>query len=431
MNSQVTLPSTADVVVIGGGVVGCAAGFELASRGLSVVIIDQNVIGGAQSSRALGFVWSLSHLPGRDSLDAQSHELWDNLEDRLQADLEWTAGGSLRVAESATELPRLEERAKGLGNAEVLDAKGLLDKAPFLRHGFPGALYSSAGGHAAPQLVTPAFANAARRHGATLVEGCAVRDVVVTDGRVSAVITDQGSISTRNVVCAGGVWSSRFLRPLGLRLPALAVRGLALDTQPLPYVTDCAVTIGGLGFRQRQDGTIRASYIDQSIHDVTLDSIRYARTFLPAYKVNRELTRVRINGNLARDVWRWLPGSPARVRGFDPRRHVMPAANSKTDQLTIDRLVDAVPGLAGARVERSWGEPIEVTPDELPVIESLNEPAGLVLATAFSGHGLALAPIAGKLVSELIVDGKSSVDLHQYRLARFEEGDWTPTQAEV
>ena len=110
MNSQVTLPSTADVVVIGGGVIGCAAGFELASRGLSVVIIDQNVIGGAQSSRALGFVWSLSHLPGRDSLDAQSHELWDNLEDRLQADLEWTAGGSLRVAESATELPRLEDR---------------------------------------------------------------------------------------------------------------------------------------------------------------------------------------------------------------------------------------------------------------------------------------------------------------------------------
>jgi sarcosine oxidase subunit beta len=171
LNSQVTLPSTADVVVIGGGVIGCAAGFELASRGLSVVIIDQNVIGGAQSSRALGFVWSLSHLPGRDSLDAQSHELWDNLEDRLQANLEWTAGGSLRVAESATELPRLEERAKGLGNAEVLDAKGLLDKAPFLRHGFPGALYSSAGGHAAPQLVTPAFANAARRHGAA-PDGC-------------------------------------------------------------------------------------------------------------------------------------------------------------------------------------------------------------------------------------------------------------------
>jgi glycine/D-amino acid oxidase-like deaminating enzyme len=109
----------------------------------------------------------------------------------------------------------------------------------------------------------------------------------------------------------------------------------------------------------------------------------------------------------------------------------MPAPNPKTDQLTIDRLVDAVPGLAGARVERSWGEPIEVTPDELPVIESLNEPAGLVIATAFSGHGLALAPIAGKVVSELIVDGKSSVDLHQYRLARFEEGDWTPTQAEV
>jgi glycine/D-amino acid oxidase-like deaminating enzyme len=263
------------------------------------------------------------------------------------------------------------------------------------------------------------------------VEGCAVRDVKVVDGRVSAVITDQGSISTRSVVCAGGVWSSRFLRPLGFRLPAVAVRGLALDTQPLPAITDCAVTIGGLGFRQRPDGTIRASYIDRSIHDVTLDSFRHARTFLPAYKVNRELTRVRVNGNLARDVWRWLPGSPARVRGFDSRRHVMPAPDPKTDRLTIERLVDAVPGLAGARVERSWGEPIEVTPDELPVIEALNEPVGLVLATAFSGHGLALSPIVGRVVAELVVDGHSTVNLHQYRLARFEEGDWEPTRAEV
>jgi glycine/D-amino acid oxidase-like deaminating enzyme len=431
VNSQAALPAAADVVVIGGGVIGCAAGFELASRGLSVAIIDQNAIGGAQSPLALGFVWSLSHKPGRDSLDALADHLWENLEDRLEADLEWTAGGSLRVAETAEELPQLDVRARNLGNAEVLDAKRLLEVAPFLRHGFPGALYSRAGGHTAPHLVAPAFANAARRCGASLVEGCAVRDVEVVDGRVSAVITDLGSISTRSVVCAGGVWSSRLLRPLGLRLPAVAVRGLALDTQPLPAITDCAVTIGGLGFRQRPDGTIRASYIDRSIHDVTIDSIRYARTFLPAYKVNRELTRVRVNGNLARDVWRWLPGSPERVRGFDPRRHVMPAPDPKTDRLTIDRLVDAVPGLFGARVERSWGEPIEVTPDELPVIEALKEPAGLVLATAFSGHGLALSPIVGRLVAELVVDGRSSVNLHQYRLARFEEGDWQPTRAEV
>jgi glycine/D-amino acid oxidase-like deaminating enzyme len=82
-------------------------------------------------------------------------------------------------------------------------------------------------------------------------------------------------------------------------------------------------------------------------------------------------------------------------------------------------------------VERSWGEPIEVTPDELPVIDMPNEPAGLVLATAFSGHGLALSPIVGQVVAELVVGGRSLVDLHQYRLGRFEERDWQPTRAEV
>ncbi len=81
------------------------------------------------------------------------------------------------------------------------------------------------------------------------------------------------------------------------------------------------------------------------------------------------------------------------------------------------------PALENIRVQRTWAGMIDATPDAVPVIGEVEQPRGLIFATGFSGHGFALGPIAGKLVSEIILDGKSSIDLHKMRHSRFREGD--------
>jgi glycine/D-amino acid oxidase-like deaminating enzyme len=80
-------------------------------------------------------------------------------------------------------------------------------------------------------------------------------------------------------------------------------------------------------------------------------------------------------------------------------------------------------------VERAWAGNVDATPDAVPVIDALERPRGLVVATGFSGHGFALGPVTGRLVSELVTDGRTSLDLHSMRLSRFAEGDLVPPRS--
>lgn len=304
----------------------------------------------------------------------------------------------------------------------LLRARDLGAVVPGLGGAWVGGMHTPGDGHADPEKTTDALARAAMAHGATIHLGCAVQGIERRAGAVSAVVTEQGEIRTSWVVCAAGAWSSRLTRTLGLDLPQRWVRGTVARTTPAPPVTSCAVWGPGVAFRQRRDGSFNIAAGGALDHDVTLDSLRQVRFFLPSYWKNKALFRFHVGRPLLRSLAAALPRSAARRRPLVWDRALEPVPNGAKVRRSLADLQRVLPSLPRLDVARSWAGYIDATPDLVPVLGEVPGLRGLVLATGFSGHGFAMGPIAGRLVSELIVDGKTSLDLGGFRFSRFAEG---------
>lgn len=209
---------------------------------------------------------------------------------------------------------------------------------------------------------------------------------------------------------------------VGLRLPVLLVRSTVAQTTQLPKITDAGVWAPHVSFRQRRDGSVYIARGGQSDYDVTLDTFRYLREFMPNYLKNRRLFRMRIGSELWNDIARMIPGSGARRDLFAATVGVEPRPNVASARRSLSELGKLVPIAREARIKRMWAGLIDSTPDALPVIGPVDEPQGFVFATGFSGHGFAMGPIVGKLLSELIVDGAPSIALDNFSYKRFEDG---------
>jgi glycine/D-amino acid oxidase-like deaminating enzyme len=416
----------ADVVVVGAGIVGCATGFYLARRGARVVIVERARVPGEQSRKNWGFVRQQGRDPLEMPLVMEANRIWRGLERELGADVEWTPGGNLALAADEARLSRFEAwlpvaREFGL-ETRLLRAHELADVVPGLAGDWAGGMHTPGDGHADPEKATDAFARAAVAAGATLLLDCAVQGVSTRGGAVAGVVTERGEIRAPMVVCAAGAWSSRLLRTLGLALPQRWVRGTVARTTAAPPVTACAVWGPGVAFRQRRDGSFTIAAGGALDHDVTLDSLRQLRFFLPNFWKNKTLFRFHVGAPLLRSLTAALPGSGARRHPLVWDRGIEPAPNPAKVQRSLAELRRVLPSLPALGVARSWAGYIDAAPDMVPVLGEVPRPAGLVLVTGFSGHGFAMGPIAGRLVSELILDGKPSLDLTGFRFSRFAEG---------
>jgi glycine/D-amino acid oxidase-like deaminating enzyme len=223
------------------------------------------------------------------------------------------------------------------------------------------------------------------------------------------------------VVCAAGAWSARVIRPLGLRLPQRWVRATVARTGPAPPLTRAGVWSPSVSFRQRRDGTLNIAAAGAADHDITLQSFRHARLFLPNYWKNRKLFRFHLGRPLLRDLAGLWPGAAARRRPLTWDRHLDPSPNPAKVERSLAELRALYPALGALAVTRSWAGYIDATPDAIPVVGEVGPP-GLVLATGFTGHGFAMGPIVGRLIAELVTDGKPSLDLRPFRFSRFAEG---------
>ena len=416
----------ADVVVVGAGIVGCATAYHLARRGVRVVIVERAGVAGEQSRKNWGFV----RQQGRDALEVplamEANRIWRGLERELGSDIEWVPGGNLALAADEARMARFEEwlpvaREFGL-ETHLLRARDLSAVVPGLGGTWVGGMHTPGDGHADPEKATDAFARAARSHGATIHFDCGVQALTTSAGGVTGVVTERGEIRASSVVCAAGAWSSRLLRTLGLALPQRWVRGTVARTTAAPPVTSCAVWGPGVAFRQRRDGSFNIAAGGALDHDVTLDSLRQVRFFLPNYWKNKALFRFHVGRPLLRSLAAVLPGSTARRRPLVWDRGVDPVPNPVKVRRSLSELQHMLPALPKLEVARSWAGYIDATPDLLPVLGEVPALRGFLLATGFSGHGFAMGPIAGRLVSELIVDGKTSLDISGFRFSRFAEG---------
>jgi len=413
----------ADVAIIGAGIAGTAAARELAARGLDVIVCEKGVVGGEQSSRNWGFVRQQGRDPAELPLMMESNRIWRGLARELNDDLEWIQAGNLVTFSSERERERWAgwaELAQAMGlECRLLERREIEDVLPGAHMEVLGAVYTPSDGQAEPRRVMPALRRAAEGRGARFLESCAVFDIEVEAGRVTGIETEHGRVRAPVVVCAAGAWSSRLLRFAGLDLPAVWIRGSVARTTPVPRISHAA-TWSGVAFRQRRDGSMNVA-TRSSDHDLMIDSILAWPRFRGMFREHRRDLRVHVE-RLFFATFAGRFSHDAFARELLAYRTLDPEPNHETLARVLEEVKRMLPAAAGARIARSWAGYIDMTPDLLPAIERLQHPEGLVLATGFSGHGFGMGPVVGKLVAELVADGRASLDLGAFRLARFCDG---------
>ena len=412
------LPAEADVVIVGGGIVGVSSAYELAKRGLRVTLIDKRSLAGEQSGRNWGFIRQQGRAPEELPLMIHANRIWSRMEGELDADIEWTQGGNLRLADDEATASRYEAWAKigaehGLGT-RVLGMKEIAELLPGIKHAWAAGIFTPSDGHANPVKATRALAEAAQRNGAILVEGCAVRRLESTGGRVTGVNTDLGEVRAKFVVLAAGAWSSRLASTIGVRIPQRIVRSTVALTEPVRSITKAAVWSKRLAFKQTVRGELLIAAGGTGDVDLRWDSFRNLRLFLPAFMNNREY--LRINPNVGTFV------SSLRRVGKPAFAEPEPQPNQKDVASSLNALDDYFPALRPFRLSKAWAGNIDGTPDALPVVDALANPSGLVIATGMSGHGFGIGPAIGVAVADLITRGASGFDLRPMRLGRFSDG---------
>ena len=407
------LPRAVDLVVIGGGIIGCSAALWAAEQGLRVALMEKGRIAGEQSGRNWGWVRRMGRAAAEYPLGIQSLRLWQGLDARIGRDTGFRRGGIVYAARTAREqawLAGVESEARRFDLAVTrLDRAALVATFPGAQLADTEGLMTADDGRAEPALAAPALAEAARDRGAALLTGCAARTLDTEAGQVRAVVTERGAIPCRAVILAAGAWSRLFCGNLGIDLPQAPAAGG-------PQV---ALGNGRFAIRPRADGGYTVARRGRTPVQLTADVLRQARRFSPGILKYRREIAVTVDGSLRDDLRTPRHWSGDQVTPFEVCRVLDPEPQVATLARALHDVARVFPALAGVPVVERWGGIIDVTPDGVPVIDQTPGLAGLVIATGFSGHGFALGPGAGQLAAELATGTEPLVDPAPFRLDRF------------
>lgn len=418
----------ADVVIVGGGIVGCTAAYYLARAGIDVLLLEKGEIAGEQSSRAWGFIRQQRRDPNEMPMMMHANALWRQMPAELGADFEWTLGGVLAAPGDEPTWDRFSKwvdvsREFGL-ETQLLTKSQVQEKLPNSTGNYLGGIYTPSDGHAEPGKATKAFARAAEAAGATILPYHAVERIDVAGGKVVGVTTDRGQVSASTVIVASGAHSSKVARTVGLRLPMVAIRTTVIQTTPMHRITTAGVWAPDISFRQKPDGSIYVGRSGPAIYDLTVDSFRYAREFLPAHVRNKLILRARVGRPLWDGLATMLPGTDLRQHPYTASVGIEPRPDVKSGLEGLKRLHRLLPETREARIARMWAGVIDQTPDAGPVIGPTSAIQGLVFATGLSGKGFGLGPAIGELLTELVTTGQTTLDISPFAYDRFLSGDW-------
>ncbi len=435
IEAPASIPERADVVIIGGGIVGVSAAWFLAKSGNSVALCEKGHIAGEQSGRNWGWV----RQQGRDVRELpmmiDSIRIWDGLAQSIGEDVGFTRGGCLFAARSEKELAGYEswlDAAHEFGlDTRIIRGAEFAEQVHGVATDWTGAMYTASDGRAEPHKAAPAIARDAARHGAHVLTGCAVRGLDLEGGRVAGVVTEHGTIRTQTVLCAGGAWTSLFCRSLGVTVPQLKVRGTVARTAPGPDVLEGNLFDRDFGIRRRADGGYTIGPGSLLDHPVTPSSFRFFFKFLRTLMQEFRIIRLTVGREFI-DEWRtpktWPLDEPTP---FETTRVLDPAPDRKAIARLERDVGDVFPQLAGIEIVESWAGVIESSPDAVPIIDAAETVPGLHVATGFSGHGFGIGPGAGRAIAAMLTGGDSEVDLAPFRLSRFFDGTPIRPQAKI
>jgi glycine/D-amino acid oxidase-like deaminating enzyme len=421
-----TVPEEADVVIIGGGIIGVSTAWFLAHSGVQVALCEKGHIAGEQSSRNWGWVRQQARDPREMPMIMESLRIWRDLESLIGEDVGFEEAGCLFLARTQKELQRYEawlDVAREFDlDTRIIRGSELDAQVAGASARWPGAMYTASDGRAEPHKAAPAIARTAARLGAHILTACAVRGLDVEGGRVSGVVTEHGRIRTSTVVCAAGAWTSLFCRSLGLSVPQLKVRGTVARTAPADNILNGAVFDQKVGIRRRQDGGYTIAHGSILEHDITPSTLRFAFKFIPALVQEISVLRPRVGKAFIDELTQPSKWPLDQVSPFEKERVLNPPANQKVLKKLRQEFDRTFPQLAGTEFVEAWAGMVETSPDVVPIISDDPRLPGFYIATGFSGHGFGIGPGAGKAIAGLVTGDDSGIDLSSFRLSRFFDG---------
>ena len=418
-------PKAADVVIIGGRIIGVSTAYFLAKEGIKVCLCEKGYISGEQSGRNWGFV----RIQGRDEREIpmvlESQRIWRHFSSEGGIDTGYEQGGCLFTANDERELQSFQiwlDLAKKYDIAtELLDQKRLRNEVGLAANKWVGGILTRTDGRAEPQKATLAIAKAAQNLGASIITGCSVRGIETSGGSLSRVITEKGPISASTAVCAAGAWSSYFCRSLGISVPQLKVRGTVARTNSVETKINGTIFDRQVSIRKRNDGGYTVAHGSTFDHAITPSSLRYSAKYLRALISEFSALKLSIGADFIDELAAPKQWDLDKKSPFEMNRVLNPKPNKKTISQIQKKLGEVYPELKDANIVESWAGMVETTPDVVPVISHIDTIPGFYLATGFSGHGFGIGPGAGSVISKLI-QNKPTVDVEAFRLDRFFDG---------
>lgn len=422
------LPSTADAVVIGGGIIGVMTAWELAKGGHKVVLLEKGRVAAEQSARNWGWI----RAQGRDAAElpimVEAGVMWRQMAAEIGEDIGLRQTGVAYLANDAGEMDRYANwlpHAKAAGvDSRLLSTNETKDLLPDATRQWAGALWTASDMRAEPWVAVPALARAAVRDGVVILENCAARLIDISAGRISGVVTEAGRIATSAVVVAGGAWSSLLLRRHGVSIPQLSVRATVAATGPLPQIFEGGAVDNNFAFRRRQDGGYTLA--PSGFHELYVgpDAFRALTRFAKQLWADPLGTRLLPAApSHFPDAW----GTPRRWAGdqispFEKMRVLDPAPNAAKVAMLARKFSQTFPALGKVQIRTAWAGMIDTMPDVVPVVDTCEAIPGLTIATGMCGHGFGIGPAFGRIAARLVTGDAPGHDIARFRLSRFSDG---------
>ena len=418
------LPDKADVVVIGGGIIGVSTAYALTERGVSVALVEKGEIGAEQSSRNWGWCRQMGRDPRELPLIQVAMEKWRKMNERVGAETGFRQCGILYMSDTDENFAQKEAWFRNNAvpyklNTKLVTTKEVAALAPGSLRTWRGGMFTPDDGRAEPFLAVPAMARALQARGGIVMTNCAARGIEKAAGRVSGLVTEKGTIRTDTVIVAGGYWTRAFLRNAGVSFPQLGVVNSVMRTAPREAGLRHTISGAQYAVRRRIDGGYTITHNHLSVAELTPGHFRQMKKFWPLLSLEHKGVKLRFGTRFFREMimrkhWRLDEISP-----FERWRVLNPKPYNGILREALEALQRDYPAFQGIEVVERWAGMIDATPDAVPVIDRIEKIPGLFVASGFSGHGFGLGPGAGKLMAEIVTGETPCVDPKPFRQGRF------------
>ena len=386
-----------DIIVVGAGIIGCITAYYLSKAGYKVGLVEKGDIASGTSSRCDAVALISDKKPGIDTdIGYKSIQMYKELAKELSFDFQFSSRGSLYVCETEQELEiaaeyAAQQRSDGY-RMQIVDQKELLEIEPKLAKDLIGGIWTEVDSTMNPYLVCYAFIEEAKKYGLKLFTNHEVREIGRgVHGRIEKVITDKEIIRTERIVNCAGVWASQIGDMVGIDIPIRPRKGMILVTEKTDRI------------------------VNQKVHE-----FGYMLSKFEDINYKRDVSKLVEDHNIAftiepTDADNYLVGGHRAFNGYDIR------SENQVIRGIAERAMRFLPVLKDVSCIRAYAGIRPWVIDHLPIVSEVEEVPGFYIASGHEGDGISMAPITGKMITQLISGEKTDFDISRLRFSRYKE----------